>query len=168
MRLAAGHWPIYGCIVLKFRRVCACMRLGWLSARESSILITVSHMLAESDIGTANPKEKTIGDIGVNFAKEWTDEHTTAWLDIKKALMTYPTLRCFDPRKECFVYTDSSQFHCGGCLIQFYDEIDDDGKPTGRRAVRRTTLPISRLEVYATMEAWKMTHGLLCLVGVVG
>ena len=70
---------------------------------------------------------------GVNFAKEWTDEHTAAWLDIKKALMTYPTLRCFDPHKECFVYTDSSQFHCGGCLIQFYDELDDDGKPTGKK-----------------------------------
>ena len=32
----------------------------------------------------------------------------------------------------------------------------------------RTTLPISRLEIYATMEAWKMTHGLVCLAGVVG
>ena len=70
---------------------------------------------------------------GVNFAKEWTDEHTAAWLDIKKALVTYPTLRCFDPHKECFVYTDSSQFHCGGCLIQFYDELDDDDKPTGKK-----------------------------------
>ena len=70
---------------------------------------------------------------GVNFAKEWTEEHTAAWLDIKKALMTYPTLRCFDPKKECFVYTDSSQFHCGGCLIQFHDELDDSGKPTGQK-----------------------------------
>ena len=70
---------------------------------------------------------------GVNFAKEWTEEHTAAWLDIKKALMTYPTLRCFNPDKECFVYTDSSQFHCGGCLIQFYDELDEAGRPTGKK-----------------------------------
>eukprot|EP01048_Picozoa_sp_COSAG05_P005493 COSAG05_NODE_327_length_11345_cov_16.236884_4_plen_101_part_00 len=47
--------------------------------------------------------------------------------------MTYPTLRCFDPDKECFVYTDSSQFHCGGSLIQFHDALDDSGKPTGEK-----------------------------------
>ena len=29
-------------------------------------------------------------------------------------------------------------------------------------------MPISRLEIYATIEAWKMTHGLVSLAGVVG
>ena len=36
------------------------------------------------------------------------------------------------------------------------------------RLPERPTLIISRLEIYATKEAWKMTHGLVSLAGVVG
>lgn len=70
---------------------------------------------------------------GVNFAQSWTEEHTAAWLDIKKALMTYPTLRCFNPDLPIYVYSDSSQHHCGGALIQFYDDTDEYGKPNGKK-----------------------------------
>ena len=65
---------------------------------------------------------------GVIFAKEWNDEHTEAWLGLKKALMTYPTLRCFNPDLPVTVYTDASQFHCGGAAVQFYSDPDDPKK----------------------------------------
>ena len=42
---------------------------------ESSIQMLVSQMLADADVGTANPKEKTIGDIAIEkFTGELTKE----------------------------------------------------------------------------------------------
>lgn len=62
---------------------------------------------------------------GVIFAKQWDDECTEAWLGLKKSLMTYPALRCFNKDLPVTVYTDASQFHCGGAAVQFYPDPDD-------------------------------------------
>jgi hypothetical protein len=49
---------------------------------------------------------------------KWTDAHEQAWLKLKRALMTFPVLRIFDPALETVLYTDSSKIHVGGCLCQ--------------------------------------------------
>eukprot|EP01047_Picozoa_sp_COSAG01_P124376 COSAG01_NODE_53352_length_339_cov_21.116667_2_plen_63_part_01 len=38
---------------------------------------------------------------------KWTDAHEQAWLKLKRALMTFPVLRIFDPALETVLYTDS-------------------------------------------------------------
>lgn len=65
---------------------------------------------------------------GVIFKDKWSDDHTQAWLDLKKALMTYPVLRCFNQDLPVVVYSDSSQYHCGGAAVQFYPDPDDSTK----------------------------------------
>ena len=59
---------------------------------------------------------------GTAFKDAWNDEHTAACLGHKKYLMTYPVLRCFDKDLPVVIYTDASQFHCGGAAVQFYPD----------------------------------------------
>ena len=86
---------------------------------ESSIQMLVSNMLAEADVGTANPKEKTIGDIAIEkFTGELTKEallsadspETGVLLEqmVKNMLVCYPVqtslvgaaiLRVFDEKQ---------------------------------------------------------------------
>ena len=50
-----------------------------------------------------------------NFRKDadwnWTPECETAWLTLKRKLMTFPVLRIFDPKLKTVLYTDSSKHH---------------------------------------------------------
>ena len=74
---------------------------------------------------------------GTVFKDAWNDEHTAAWLGLKKCLMTYPVLRCFDKDLPVVIYTDASQFHCGGAAVQFYpDPRGSDKEVQSSRIIR--------------------------------
>ena len=62
---------------------------------------------------------------GVNVKTSWNNmkrdcpqEHSTAVFQIKKALISYPVLRHYDPGKPVWVITDASDHSIGGLLAQ--------------------------------------------------
>ena len=55
---------------------------------------------------------------------EWNAGCETAWLTLKKKLMTFPVLRTFDPQLQTVLYTDSSDQHVGGMLGQILDDTE--------------------------------------------
>ena len=56
---------------------------------------------------------------------EWTEQHEQAWLQLKRALMSFPVLRTYDPSLETLLYTDASKLHIGGALCQ--KMVNEDG-----------------------------------------
>ena len=48
----------------------------------------------------------------------WTEEHERVFLQLKDAVVSSPILQTFDPRKECFLYTDASPVGLGAVLAQ--------------------------------------------------
>eukprot|EP01050_Picozoa_sp_SAG11_P030732 SAG11_NODE_9225_length_931_cov_1.322115_1_plen_153_part_00 len=62
---------------------------------------------------------------GVNVAKAWTTKHSDAVAKIKNAMITYPVLRQYDPRKGLHLVTDASDLASGACLYQY-----DGGSPS--------------------------------------
>jgi len=60
---------------------------------------------------------------GCNVKTTWSEIHDKAVFDIKKALISYPVLRHYDPNRPVWVITDASDYAIGGVLAQ----KDDDG-----------------------------------------
>ena len=59
---------------------------------------------------------------GVNVRTAWSDVHDAAVIALKRALISYPVLRQFDPARESKVITDASDYACGGLLAQKHDD----------------------------------------------
>ena len=53
---------------------------------------------------------------------DWTPECETAWLTLKRKLMTFPGLRIFDSKLKTVLYTDSSMHHVGGVICQILND----------------------------------------------
>ena len=47
---------------------------------------------------------------------EWTPGCETAWLTLKRKLITFPMLRIFGSKLKTVLYTDSSKAHVGGVI----------------------------------------------------
>jgi len=57
-------------------------------------------------------------DIPNRFGDLWTDEHTNAVKQLKRALSQYPVLRLPDPSKPWVILTDASKYAGAACLAQ--------------------------------------------------
>ena len=102
---------------------------------------------------------------GVNVKTSWGPQHDAAVYNIKKALISYPVLRHFDPGKPAFVYTDASKVAIGG----FLGQKDDDGNIYVISYVSRTlhgaehNYSVQELECLAIVFAvQKFRHFVLC------
>ena len=81
---------------------------------------------------------------GVNVAKAWTTEHSDAVARIKNAMITYPVLRQYDPKRELHLVTDASDLAVGACLYQF-----DSGSPY---AIAYTSRSLNAAELNYTVQ----------------
>ena len=71
-------------------------------------------------------KQSPLNSLTVKGAEwKWTEQHEHAWLQLKRALMSFPVLRTYDPSLETLLYTDASKLHIGGALCQ--KMVNEDG-----------------------------------------
>ena len=71
-------------------------------------------------------KQSPLNSLTVKGAEwKWTEQHEHAWLQLKRALMSFPVLRTYDPSLETLLYTDASKLHIGGALCQKI--VNEDG-----------------------------------------
>lgn len=91
----------------------------------------------------------------------WNDQAEESFNKVKDYLSKYPILRIYNPKKECYLYTDACKIGVGAVLKQIQED-DNELHPIGYFSKKllkyQMSYSITELECYAIIESIDFWH----------